>query len=111
MIDAAIKGMSDEQKHLSKMQYETKTASKKAREEFLKLETENAKILKKLNDQTRLFDKISETSFKYHKDKTAIRHRELEYMTKRDFYKFVHKLRDSMEMIFRCLKDGFKRDV
>ena len=93
------------------MQYETKTAAKKSREEFAKLEIENAKIMKKLSDQSRLFDKISETSFKYHKDKAAVRHRELEYMTKRDFYKFVKKLRDSMEMVFRCLKDGFKRDV
>lgn len=111
MIDSALKGMSDEQKHLSKMQYETKTASKKSREEYQKLESENQKILKKLSDQSRLFEKISETSFKYHKDKTAVRHRELEYLAKRDFYKFVHKLRDSMEMVFQCLKDGFKRDV
>jgi septal ring factor EnvC (AmiA/AmiB activator) len=111
MIEAALKGISDEQKHLSKMQYETKTAAKKVKDEYQRLDVENAKINKKLADQARLFEKISTTSFKYHRDKAAVRHRELEYFTKRDFFKFMKKLRESLELIFKALKDAFKRDV
>ena len=33
MIEAALKGISEDQKHLSKMQYETKTASKKSKDD------------------------------------------------------------------------------
>ena len=93
------------------MQYENKAAAKKFKDDFQKIEIDNLKLSKKISDQTRLIEKVTTNSFKYHKDKSAIRHRELEYYTKRDFFKFMRKLRDSFEVIFKALKDAFKRDV
>ena len=45
-----MKSLCDEQKHLSKMQYETKTAAKKMKDDYLKLEVENARLNKKIAD-------------------------------------------------------------
>ena len=48
---------------------------------------------------------------KGHKYKTNVRYRELEYLTKRDFYGFYRKLRESIEILFLSFKDAFKRDA
>ena len=36
--------------------------------------------------------------------------REIEYHTRRDFYIFHKKLRATFELVFKLLKDAFKRD-
>ena len=88
-----------------------KVQAKKWKEDMTKIRGENADLRKRLKDQSRLMGKIEHHSFKGHLYKSAVRHRELEYLTKREFYQFYMKLRDSFEMILNCLKDAFKRDA
>jgi hypothetical protein len=85
--------------------------SKQWKDDLSKLKNENNHLNKKIRDQTRRLDKISDHSFKGHLYKSAVRHRELEYMTKRDFRAFHHKLRESFEVLFGCFQDAFKRDA
>ena len=72
---------------------------------------ENHDLNKKIRDQSRRLEKITDHSYKGLSTKSAVRHRELEYMTKRDFRAFHHKLRDSFEVIFSCFRDAFRRDA
>lgn len=77
---------------------------------MLKLNHESANLKKKVVDQTRLVEKVRLNSFQWTRDKAAVRHRELEYFTKRDFTAFQVKLRDSFEILIKMSKEAFKRD-
>ena len=57
-----------------------------------------------------MFEKIRLNSLRTHSGKAAVRHRELEYYTKRDFFQFMRKLRESFEIIIQQLKEAFRRD-
>ena len=110
MIDNSIQGLVEEQRHLQKLQLEIKTLNKKHKDELTKVHQECSSIKSKLKLQNRVFEKIRLNSLRTHSVKAAVRHRELEYYTKRDFFQFMRKLRESFEIVMQLLKEAFKRD-
>lgn len=55
--------------------------------------------------------KIRDNSFKFQCERSTIRFKELEYHTRRDFYDFHRKLRETFDIVFRMFRDAFKRDT
>ena len=76
-----------------------------------KIRGENHELHKKIRDQSRRLEKVTDHSYRGLSLKSAVRHRELEYMSKRDFRNFYHKLQETFEIVFKCFKDAFKRDA
>ena len=84
---------------------------RKTKFEMGRLQNENRGLYKKLKDNKRHVDKIADNNLLFHKEKSAVRHRELEYLTKREFREFHAKLREAIEMLIKMEKEAFKRDA
>lgn len=111
MVDLKVAEIQEEHKIILNRAQEFKNYHKKWKDDMLKLNHENANLKKKVVDQTRLVEKVRLNSLQFHRDKAAVRHRELEYFTKRDFTAFQVKLRDSFEILIKMSKEAFKRDA
>jgi len=78
---------------------------------YANIHQEHQKLKKLFTENNAILKKIRDNSFKFHCEKSAIRFKEIEYHSRRDFYAFHRKLRDTFEIIFKMLKDAFKRDA
>jgi len=79
--------------------------------EYKQVMKDNMTIRRKLTTSTRVVDKVRQSQFRSLSTKSAVIHREREYYKKEDQQNFHIKVKDSIDLMVKLLKEAFKRDT
>ena len=58
-----------------------------------------------------MLEKIRHNSHRNHSTRSASKHREMDYVSKRNFGTFLGQLKESFDLVFSMLDDAFRRDT